>query len=561
MTTLPKKAHWPPLYIYLQSAAIAITVWVMTYARYQDDAYISLTYARNLLAGDGLTWSGERIEGYSNFLFMMCTALLGAIGIDLELASNIISFASYFGLVAIIYRYTGTYYKHHFQNSEHQYAHQINHALCVGMVASSAIILAWCAGGLEAVFFAFLLTSAICMILRWMEHGISSTHAFTTGLIFALAAMTRVEAATLWGVTGLFLGACWLLKKNPLIHFKQLVLLGLGFLLVFAPYMGWRLWYFGEWLPNTYWAKLYGIPTESLITSGFFYFLQFAIMPPMLVVFAAFLCILTFRNRCASLVIWYLLILASLMCMQIIRAGGDHMYYMRFFVPVVPVLSLLIYHCNACTLPLNEKRFRDICGALLVFSVMQFGMVRTDENLAAGTTSGAAVANYVKEYWPKNSLIALNPAGALPYFAPQYRYLDMLGLLDKHIARRMFVTDEEKQLAASRPAGHQKGDGIYVLSRKPDYIIFSSSAWGTETPLYASDIEMAQSPEFKKHYIKIETYITLPDSMLPALRHLADESTKEYEKNKTNPNFIRNPVLNEQNQLRFIYYQRKKDSN
>ena len=40
-----------------------------------DDAYISYRYARNLAAGDGLTFNpGERVEGYSNLLYVLLLA-------------------------------------------------------------------------------------------------------------------------------------------------------------------------------------------------------------------------------------------------------------------------------------------------------------------------------------------------------------------------------------------------------------------------------------------------------------------------------------------------------
>ncbi|MGE0754072.1 MAG: hypothetical protein AB7L92_02820, partial [Alphaproteobacteria bacterium] len=84
MSPLPKKAHWPPIYITLQTIAIAFGVWFLTHQRYQDDAFISLTYARNLLAGHGLTWNpGEAVEGYSNFLFTLGIAFIGRLGVDL----------------------------------------------------------------------------------------------------------------------------------------------------------------------------------------------------------------------------------------------------------------------------------------------------------------------------------------------------------------------------------------------------------------------------------------------------------------------------------------------
>src|SRR5687768_6252470 len=40
-----------------------------------DDAYISYRYAANLVAGHGLVFNpGERVEGYSNFLYVMLVA-------------------------------------------------------------------------------------------------------------------------------------------------------------------------------------------------------------------------------------------------------------------------------------------------------------------------------------------------------------------------------------------------------------------------------------------------------------------------------------------------------
>ena len=42
-----------------------------------DDALISLRYSQRLLAGQGLTWNpGERVEGYSNLLWVLCCAAI-----------------------------------------------------------------------------------------------------------------------------------------------------------------------------------------------------------------------------------------------------------------------------------------------------------------------------------------------------------------------------------------------------------------------------------------------------------------------------------------------------
>ena len=50
-----------------------------------DDAFISFRYAENLVRGLGLVYNaGERVEGYSNFLWTLGTALGMRLGVDPE---------------------------------------------------------------------------------------------------------------------------------------------------------------------------------------------------------------------------------------------------------------------------------------------------------------------------------------------------------------------------------------------------------------------------------------------------------------------------------------------
>jgi len=53
-----------------------------------DDAYISYRYAENLAAGRGLVFDpGERVEGYSNFLWVILLALSRILGAPIPAAS------------------------------------------------------------------------------------------------------------------------------------------------------------------------------------------------------------------------------------------------------------------------------------------------------------------------------------------------------------------------------------------------------------------------------------------------------------------------------------------
>jgi arabinofuranosyltransferase len=82
----------------------------------------------------------------------------------------------------------------------------------------------------------------------------------------------------------------------------------------------------------------------------------------------------------------------------------------------------------------------------------------------------------------------------------------MLGLNDAHIAKwevKGTITPSQEV------AGHRKGDGAYVLSRQPDYIIIGSAEGRLiSEPWCLSDFEMAIDPEFPALYELVE--ITLP---------------------------------------------------
>src|SRR6516225_6490574 len=61
----------------------------------QDDAYVSFRYARNLVRGDGLTYNaGEKVEGYSNFLWtVLSVAPLALLPVALQWSFNMWCFS------------------------------------------------------------------------------------------------------------------------------------------------------------------------------------------------------------------------------------------------------------------------------------------------------------------------------------------------------------------------------------------------------------------------------------------------------------------------------------
>jgi hypothetical protein len=84
-----------------------------------------------------------------------------------------------------------------------------------------------------------------------------------------------------------------------------------------------------------------------------------------------------------------------------------------------------------------------------------------------------------------------------------HKVIDMLGLNDIHIARTV------TQRMGKGRAGHEKGDGKYVLSRSPDFILMGNVAvlsYPVDEATMAKKIrlksenELWDDPEFHRNY-------------------------------------------------------------
>jgi hypothetical protein len=115
--------------------------------------------------------------------------------------------------------------------------------------------------------------------------------------------------------------------------------------------------------------------------------------------------------------------------------------------------------------------------------------------------SGRDVGRYIHTHWPAGSVVALNTAGSTPFYADEMVYIDMLGLNDPVIARRKNIP---KDGSWTHLIGHLKGDGSYVLSRRPDYIILGPSQGTTpehqDSVHFVGDYEIGSSPLFREQY-------------------------------------------------------------
>jgi hypothetical protein len=78
-----------------------------------------------------------------------------------------------------------------------------------------------------------------------------------------------------------------------------------------------------------------------------------------------------------------------------------------------------------------------------------------------------AIGRWLRDELPADTMIAVIPAGAIPYES-RLETIDMLGINDEHIAHRDIDLGKFN-------AGHEKFDSEYVLDRQPDIIILTDA--------------------------------------------------------------------------------------
>ena len=245
-------ANLPPISFLSFLPWLALIAWFSSVAWFLcDDAFISFRYVRNLLEGHGLVFNpGERVEGYTNFLWILeLAAIWGIFGVRPEYAAPWLSVAYTFGtIVAIVWWLVRLPFLQH---------RMLVGWMALGLLCSSATFAVWTSGGgLETRQFTFFIVAAVVCL---SVHGNSRRGLLAASLILAAAELTRPE--------GLLLAACcfaWFAAQRILAagsdisisrFAREMTFLVAPFVVLVAVHFLFRYVYYGEWLPNTYYAK------------------------------------------------------------------------------------------------------------------------------------------------------------------------------------------------------------------------------------------------------------------------------------------------------------------
>lgn len=465
----------------------ARTYWKWT----EDDAFITFRYAQNLARGHGLVFNpGERVEGYSNFTWVLLGAGAIRAGLDPVTVSKLAGLFA--GAVSLFLSW--------------MLARRLDPR--IGMVslvapfylAISPVLVQHSITGLETSAFAMLLTAAVLLAAlssstwrRAMLIVVLVTLSATRPEGPAFAALVLVLRTAVPSAAGRQPGA----RRRA---WTDVVICAA----LFGAYFVWRWHYFGAPFPNTFYAKtkggLHGIIDGAQYTLDF---LRDA-GGPLFVALALVPLILGQKRRAytlslATLVTYFAFVVAS---------GGDWMFHFRFFAHILPLLAAAIAAGLDQLLSLpragTARAVVVYASVAIVLLATCMSLGNTELRVARMVLPALERSNYLsqnyaelgrwfKDHTPPEASIAISDVGAVGYYSER-RTLDMFGLIDPHIGRlsgRM----------------HYKSDAKYVLSRRPDYIVLVSLNDEGEGFSFQRipDYAMNAQPDFHQQYELIRT--------------------------------------------------------
>ena len=441
-----------------------------------DDAFITFRYARHLAEGLGPVWNpGEAVEGYSNFLWMVLMAGVHKMGMDPVIASQALGVLCFGVNLWLIYQLG----LHWLGNQRMALVAMVLSGMCFTMSAFAT-------GGLETSLFGLEWSLAIWTYTRIREaHRPAWPGFLLLGILLGLTQLTRPDGFLLIVPICGMLGWHWWQKKHySLSRFGVLIV---PMLLIIGGHLIWRLSFYGEWLPNTFYIKGEINPLKGLWYVGLFFvvygfpFLLGWVLPR----------VRRFKWDGND---WERLFLVGPWLVYLVMIGGDFMEF-RMWVPVVPLIYIgVAVHLGRMWksgwLRWSWPVVLVMAGVLQPFIFRetlpggnQLTVFSLHREVAEADRGLIDIGKQLGELFDHDPTlhIATGTAGAIPYYS-QLQTLDLLGLNNKEIAR--------KGQDADGIAGHRKyGSLDFILKSE---VNLQLSRW----TIHQSLLELEQNEGF-----------------------------------------------------------------
>ncbi len=452
-------------------ALVALVVLGMALALWRtgpcDDDYIVYRYARNLVDGHGPVFNpGERVEGFTCPLWMLLLAVPIGLSVAPALVSPLLGIAS--ALAAAWIALCG--------RARERRESDLLGALAIAL--STALVF-HAVQGLGTALAAALLAGWYASAAR-AERGEQSW--FLPATLLGLATMLRPESLVLLPVFG------WCVPRG-----KRIASLAVALLLPGA-WLAFRLAYYGEWLPMSFYVKKLPLAVDLRFGLSYLGTSTLDCGIGVLLVFAAWARLFggVLRARSASAA----LAGALLVTLGVVWTGGDYMYLARFLVPILPLSLMLACDALAELCAARPGRLRAACVALIALQV--WPLFRLDEFVLSHAyyeQRWLAIGEQLRQSAPPGFTLATSPVGAIGWRS-RVRMVDILGITNG--AMRDVAPDLRVDLK-----GHHKSDPEWILAQEPDAIVLGNGELDqTRSSLSINGWERAlyQHPRFAERY-------------------------------------------------------------
>ncbi|MEW5924100.1 MAG: hypothetical protein AB1746_08945 [Candidatus Zixiibacteriota bacterium] len=464
-----------PLYMIILAALVAVYVFhAFSLVFTQDDAFISYRYVKNFLGGIGLVYNpGERVEGYTNFLFVILMALFGNYGVNYITLSKLLGIISGASIIILSF----IWFRRLFPDRKYE----LPAFGAPVLLAVNSAFAYWSISGLETVMFAALIFWGIFF---------ASEKKHIMVAMLALATLTRPEG----GLVFVLIIIYYLMTK--FMNRRAIAGLIAAYALLIIPQFVFRLSYYGDLLPNPFYAKTGW--SVGYFMAGLNYvwlFLkQYGFVGILIIVPLVSITRIPVRLRLPIFIM-------TIYIFYIILVGGDVLHGHRFFIALIPLIYLLFFAgLSGWLRGINDNKFITISvSIILIAAFLTYGTpykwIRSIRKTELGLVENMT-------YWTKvisdargntNYSIALSTIGAFGYYSNAV-VIDLLGLTDRTIARN------PQPVAGIETTWKEKNYNIpYLMKRNPDLILFSTGA----KPSSPAEKALFLSSEFRKGYYPI----------------------------------------------------------
>jgi hypothetical protein len=458
----------------------------------KDDAYISFRYAHNLVTGHGLVFNtGERLEGFTNFLWVLILAPFEAAGWDLFQVCEVLGSALGVTCLVVTARLTA------WVSGERK---SRVHLWGAFWLASSSTFVLWAKSGLEQPLASLLPIAGAFILWRARDalaHGPTLVEEkalrlkyFWAGVIMGAACMTRPELHLLAILVALPpLGD--IVRRRRIRAAEAFYLAGV--LAFTVPCHTFRYLYYGTLVPNTFYVKT---GTGSLVWHEGIRTLRdmfgFNTMGA-LVILAPF----AFANRRRLLEKGTMALIALSFMVYYVKVGVDEMQWHRLYLPALPFLCVLAalgganlvsavvraLHPNAAGRDSRARLLGDGIGWVAVayacamnchFTYDQVNGFNGHGDLAG--TFHPDIGKFLVRHERPGALVAAQDMGATPYHAPDINFLDFVGLVDGTVAHarhdfglHAFVRGDADNVRPKYDAAMRD----YFFERRPEWTILT----------------------------------------------------------------------------------------